>query len=94
MLAFERTKLIPRRPAALDLSAIVKDSGANGPEAIVDHFAHRFLSVPLSEQDRRTLVSYARDTLGAADATAGASYEDRLRELLYLMLSTPAYQLG
>jgi hypothetical protein len=48
----------------------------------------------LSEQDRRTLVAYARDTLGAATATAGPSYEDRLRELLYLVLSTPAYQLG
>ena len=92
--AFERTKIIPRRPAVLNLTAIVKESGADGPEAIVDHFARRFLSVPLSEPDRRTLVSYARDTLGAANATAGASYEDRLRELLYLMLSTPAYQLG
>ena len=94
LLAFERTRLIPRRPAALELTTLVKESGANGPEAIVDHFAHRFLSVPLSEQDRRTLVSYARDTLGAANTTAGASYEDRLRELLYLVLSTPAYQLG
>jgi hypothetical protein len=94
LLAFERTKLIPRRPAALNLTSIVKESGANGPDAIVDHFARRFLSVPLSEQDRRTLVSYARDTLGAANVTTGASYEERLRELLYLVLSTPAYQLG
>ena len=94
LLAFERTKLIPRRPAAVNLTTMVQDARATTPEAIVDHLARRFLSMPLSEQDRRTLVSYARDTLGSPSAASGASYEERLRELLYLVLSTPAYQLG
>src|SRR5207247_6305368 len=46
MLAFKRTKLIPRHPAALSLTAIVKAAGADTAEKVVDHVARRFLSVP------------------------------------------------
>ena len=58
--AFERTKLIPRRPAAIDLTRDDPGRGADTPEKVVDHFARRFLSVPLAEKDRAVLVDFLR----------------------------------
>jgi Protein of unknown function (DUF1800) len=91
---FERTKLIPRRPAAIDLAAMVQAAGGDTPEKIVDHIARRFLSMPLGEKDRAVLVDFLRGRLGATRVQPGPQLEDSLRELLYLMLSTPQYQLG
>jgi hypothetical protein len=85
MLAFKRTKLIPRAPAAIDLTAMVKAAGAKTPDEIVDHFIHRFLRVPLAEKDRAVLVDFLRGK---------PSTEESLRGLLYLVLSVPEYQLG
>ena len=94
LLAFERTKLIPRRTAPIDLTAIVRAAGADTPEKVVDHFARRFLSVTLAPADRALLVDFLRGRVGATVATPGSQHEDALRELLYLVLSTPEYQLG
>ncbi len=92
--AFERTKLIPRRPAAIDLTAMIQAAGDDTPEKIVDHLARRFLSVTLGEKDRAVLVDFLRGRLGATRVQPGPELEDSLRELLYLVLSTPQYQLG
>lgn len=89
LLAFERTKLIPRKVAALSLVTLVADAQARTPEAIVDHFAARFLALPLPAKDRGVIVDFARNKIGGS-----APSEDGLREILYLVLSTPAYQLG
>jgi hypothetical protein len=94
LLAFERTKLIPRRPAPIDLTAMVRAAGADTVEKVVDHFARRFLSVPLAERERGLLVDFLRGKLGSASIQAGERLEDALRELLYLVLSAPEYQLG
>jgi len=59
---------------------------ADTAEAIVDHFAKRFLRVPLSSKDRSAFVDFMRDRSLAS--------ENDLRELLYLVLSTPEYQLS
>ena len=91
---FERTKLIPRRPAAIGLTAMIQAAGDDTPEKVVDHLARRFLSVPLGEKDRAVLVEFLRGRLGAARVQPGPGLEDSLRELLYLVLSTPQYQLG
>jgi uncharacterized protein (DUF1800 family) len=93
-LAFKRTKLIPRHTAALDLVAIMTTAKADTPEKVVDHFAQRFLRVPLADRDRAVLVGFLRDQLGASAIQAGEKTESALRELLYLVLSTPEYQLG
>ena len=93
-LAFKRTKLIPRQTAALDLVAIVTTAKADTPEKVVDHFAQRFLRVPLADRDRALLVGFLRDQLGASAIQAGEKTESALRELLYLVLSTPECQLG
>jgi len=91
---FERTKLIPRRPAAIGLAAMIQAAGDDTPEKVVDHLARRFLSVPLGEKDRAVLVEFLRGRLGGARVQPGPGLEDSLRELLYLVLSTPQYQLG
>jgi hypothetical protein len=94
LMAFERTKTIPRRPAAIDLTALVTAARATTAEAVVDHFSSRFLSVPLAATDRAALVKFLRDNLGSNTIAPGPKLEPALRELLYLVLSAPEYQLG
>jgi hypothetical protein len=94
LLAFERTKLIPRQPAAIDLTAMVKAAGADTVDKVVDHFIYRFLSVTLPESERGLLVDFLRGKLGSASIQPSEKLEESLRELLYLVLSTPEYQLG
>ena len=91
---FERTKLIPRRPAAINLTAMIQAAGGDTPEKIVDHLARRFLSVTLAEKDRTVLIDFLRGRLGTTRMQPSPQLEDSLRELLYLLLSTPQYQLG
>jgi uncharacterized protein (DUF1800 family) len=94
LIAFERTKTIPRRPAAIDLTAMVKAAGADTVDKVVDHFIHRFLSVRLADKDRAALAGFLSGKLGTTVIQPGATLEASLRELLYLVLSTPEYQLG
>jgi hypothetical protein len=94
LLAFERVKLIPRRTVDLDLTGMVQSAGAKTVDQVVDHFVARFLRVRLAEKDRAALASFLRDKLGSSNVQPSAKLEDSLRELLYLVLSTPEYQLG
>jgi hypothetical protein len=84
-LAFKRTKLIPRQPITIDLTAMVRAAEADTPEKVVDHFIHRFMRVSLAAKDRQVLVACLKGK---------RIDENSLRELLYLVLSTPEYQLG
>jgi uncharacterized protein (DUF1800 family) len=93
-LAFKRTKLIPRQPMSLDLSAMVEAARADSAEKVVDHFIHRFMRVALAEKDRAALVSFLQTKLGTSRVVKSEKLEPSLRELLYLVLSTPEYQLG
>ena len=93
-MAFKRTKLIPRRTAAIDLTAIIRTARADTAEKVVDHFIHRFLRVPLAASERAALVGFLRGTLGSSAVRPSDTLETSLRELLYLVLSTPEYQLG
>jgi hypothetical protein len=92
--AFERTKIIPRRTAPIALAAMVETAGADTVDEVVDHFIHRFLRVALAPKDRAVLVDFLRGKLGTDVVRPNAQLEDALRELLYLVLSTPEYQLG
>ena len=56
LLAFKRTKLIPRQPASIDVTAMIAAAHADTVDKVVDHFVHRFLSVPLADKDRAVLV--------------------------------------
>lgn len=94
VLAFKRTKLIPRRAAGIDLTAMVKTAGAETVDKVVDHFIYRFLRVSLAEKDRALLVDFLRSKLRTSSVRPGQNLEESLRELLYLVLSSPEYQLG
>ena len=94
LMAFERTRPIPRRVADINLTTIVAAANAKTVEDAVDCFLQRFLSVPLAPKDRTVLVDFLRGALGASVLPRGAALEPALRELLYLVLSTPEYQLG
>ena len=94
LIAFERTKTIPRRPAAIDLTAMTQAAGADTVDKVVDHFATRFLSVPLSDKDRAVLVAFLARQARDVRIQPSDKLEDSLRELLYLVVSTPEYQLG
>jgi hypothetical protein len=94
MDAFARTKLIPRRPATIELTSMVRSADADTVEKVVDHFALRFLRVPLADKDRAMLVGFLRDRIGSSTVRPSPTLEASLRELLYLVLSTPEYQLG
>ena len=94
LMAWERTKLIPRRTARLDLTAMVRAAGAETADTVVDHFAKRFLSVPLPARERGVLTKFLSERLGSARVQPGEKLEESLRELLYLILSTPEYQVG
>jgi hypothetical protein len=94
LLAWERTKIIPRQPAAIDLTGMINAAGADTVDKVVDHFVGRFLSVPVSEKSRAVFVEFTRNALGTTTIQPGAKLEDTLRELLYLVLSAPEYQVG
>ena len=94
LLAFERTKLIPRSPAKIDLTAMVSAAGADTVDKVVDHFVRRFLSVTLGARERGLLVEFLRGKLGSSTIQPGGKLEESLRELLYLVLSAPEYQMG
>jgi uncharacterized protein (DUF1800 family) len=94
LLAFERTKTIARRPATIDLTAMTRAAGADTVDKVVDLFVHRFLSVPLADNDRAALVGFLRGKLGTTAIHPGDTLEESLRGVLYLVLSTPEYQLG
>ncbi len=95
VMAFERLIPIPRRVADLDMVRLLADAGKSSVNDVVDHLLRRFLRVKLSDADRGVLVDFLRDELGAdriEDATPQT--ESALRGLLYLILSTPEYQLA
>jgi uncharacterized protein DUF1800 len=89
LIAWERTKLIPRKPAPLDLAAMAAAAGADTADKIVDHFTRRFMSIPVAATDRARLVDFLSERL-----KNGGRRELALRELLYAIWSMPGYQLG
>ena len=95
VMAFERLHPIPRRVADLDIGALLARAGASQVDEVVDHLTRRFLRVTPSASDREVLVDFLRDELGGdliGDVTP--QVEASLRALLYLILSTPEYQLA
>jgi uncharacterized protein (DUF1800 family) len=94
VLAYERTKPIPRRVADVSLTSMMAAAHADTVDGVVEHFVRRFLRVPLAEKDRKVLVDFLREKLHGSDVHPSETLEPALRELLYLVLSLPEYQLG
>ena len=95
VMAFERLHEIPRRVPDLDLVRLVTDTGAIEVEDVVDHLIRRFLRVELATADRAVMIDFLRDELGSDQiGVATPETEAALRAVLYLVLSTPEYQLA
>ena len=95
VMAFEKLHPIPRRVAELDMVTLLSDAGSTTVEAVVDHLIQRFLRVLPSAADRMVLVDFLRDELGTDEIVSSTPQtESALRALLYLLLSTPEYQLA
>jgi len=93
--AIEKVKAIPRMPARIDLSQMVRDAGCTSAQQAVDHLLMRFLSVPVDAETRAKIGALLEYDLGTADLQHADSYmEDALRNALHVILSLPAYQLG
>jgi hypothetical protein len=76
------------------VAALVRAAGADTADKVVDALIRRFLRVPPAATDRAVLVDFLRTSLGTPQIRPGPTLEASLRELLYLVLSTPEYQLG
>ena len=95
VMAFEKLHPIPRRVAELDMVTLLADAGVARVEDIVDHLIRRFLRVSPSAFDRAVLVEFLREELGTDKIISSTPQtEASLRALLYLILSTPEYQLA
>jgi len=83
--------VIPMPPSAakIDLVKMMREAKAATPTEVVDALVVRFLRVPLTAPDRERLVKYAAHQLIAA-----LDREAALRDILYVLLSMPEYQLG
>ena len=93
LMSHERVKLIPRHTAQFDLRSMVRAAGAETVDAAVDHLLLRFLRAPLGSDDRQALIAYLEKQLGSNTLASDAA-EEALRSVLYLILSSPEYQLG
>ena len=93
--AIEKVKAIPRDTAQLHVSDWMRQANCRTSAQAVDHLLSRFLSVPVSDALRQELAELLTKDLGTSDLTYADSYmEDALRNLLHVILSLPAYQLG
>ena len=94
-MALERVKPLSRHTARLDLASMVLRQGLATPREVVEHFAERFLSLPLEEAAIAALAALLADELGSDDVQGAATWlEAPLRVMLHALLCLPAYQLG
>ena len=96
VMAYDRLNLVPRHTADLDLTGMVRSEGISTVDEVVDYFIQRFFRVPLAGDPRAVLVRHLQEDLGSdrVPATATPQVELALRSLLYLVLSSPEYQLA
>ena len=93
--AIEKVKAIPRETVQLNLSQLLRNAHCKTTAQAVDHLLLRFVSVPVSDAVKEKLTTLISDDLGTTDLKAADSYmEDAMRNLLHVILSLPAYQLG
>ncbi len=93
--AIEKVRPLPRHTAQLDVSQWMRDAACRTTGQAVDHLLQRFVALPVSDTLRQQLSALLSEELGTSDLRRADSYmEDALRNLLHVILSLPAYQLG
>ncbi|MEX0619759.1 MAG: DUF1800 domain-containing protein [Pseudohongiellaceae bacterium] len=95
VVASETVIQIPRFPADLSLSAMLRDARVDDVSAAVAYLETRFLRHPLSDSDMAVLEQFLRDELGADELSwRSEETEIALKRVLHLLLSAPEYQLS
>ena len=90
-------KLIPtpRGAARINVTQIVRDSGAATTGEAVDALLARFLRMPVSSELRDAFIGFLDEELGTSDLSRAQTYmEDPLRMVTHLIMSTPEYQIN
>ena len=73
---------------------MARAAGADTVDKVVDHFVHRFLSVPLADKDRAVLVRFLRGKLGTTAIQPGEKLEESLREAALPRLEHAGISVG
>ena len=85
----------PRGAARINVTQIVRDSGAATTDEAVNALLARFLRMPVSSELRGTFVGFLDEELGTSDLRRAQTYmEDPLRMVTHLIMSTPEYQIN
>ena len=93
--AIENVKPIDRSPAKLSLSAMLRQAKCKTTNEAVAYLVKRFVSVKVDASVQAQIAAMLSQDLGTSDLAAADSYmEDALRNVLHVILSLPAYQLG
>jgi len=93
--AMQRLIPTPRGAARINMTDLIRQSGASTTTEAVDALLERFLRLPVSDATRRTFIEMLGDELGTTDLARAQTYmEDPLRMVTHLIMSTPEYQIN
>jgi hypothetical protein len=93
--AIENVKPIERSTAQLNISAMLRQAKCTTTDEAVAYLVKRFVSVKVPEEVQAKIAAMLSQDLGTTNLAAADSYmEDALRNVLHVILSLPAYQLG
>jgi hypothetical protein len=93
--AIENVKPIERSTAQLNISAMLRQAKCTTTDEAVAYLIKRFVSVKVPEEVQAKIAAMLSQDLGTTNLAAADSYmEDALRNVLHVILSLPAYQLG
>lgn len=86
-----RSRMTGAAQPAIDPIPAIRDHDLRTAEQIVDFFSRELLAVPLSGAKRERLIAFLDNGKTFDPAARGA--DDRLRQMLALLCSTPEFQL-
>ncbi|MGH2479215.1 MAG: DUF1800 family protein, partial [Ktedonobacteraceae bacterium] len=89
----------PKNKPLIDLQGMVNEKKLSSPDQFVDHFASFLLDNPLPDERRSQVLNYFTASGNASKTgitlAGGKAYQlNRVRGSLYLMMSSPEYQLN
>ena len=83
------------RSFKFDPLQVAQDHGFNTTAAAVNHFISLLLDGQAPSQDRQILLDYAQGLDGlSASGNPSATVDEKLRSLVYLVMSSPDFQLA
>ncbi len=94
-MALQKVKPILRDANTIQVSDLIRQSGAVDTAGAVDALLSRFMLISILPAQRGQLIEWLSTELGTTNLKVAQTYmEDTLRQLLHIILSLPEYQLG